>query len=448
MRQRAAVILAAGQGTRMKSPTPKVLHKVGGRTMLDRAVDAAEALGCARIVVVAGAHSPQVAETARKRLGDSAVAIQDPPLGTGHAVRAAEGALAGFDGDVIITFADCPLLDASAVAPLFALRDAGADVAVLGFEPVDAGAYGRLILSGDGELTRIVEAKEATPEELAVRASNSGVMAVDAKTLFSLLAEVGNDNAKGEYYLTDVVGLARGRGLSARVAFASEEAVMGVNSQVELAEAEGVFQRAFRRRLMVEGVTMVAPETVFLSWDTQIAGGVTVEPNVVFGPGVSVETGAVIRAFSHLEGATVRSGALVGPYARLRPGAEIGPEAHVGNFVEVKNGKLGAGAKANHLAYIGDGEVGAKANIGAGVIFCNYDGFDKHRTSVGEGAFVGSNSSLVAPVSVGAGAYVGSGSVVTKDVAPDALAFERSAQSEKPGWAERFRAAKRARRAK
>lgn len=446
MPARAAVILAAGQGTRMKSPVPKVLHKVAGRTLLDHAIDTAEALGCERIVVVVGAHSPAVGDHARRRLGGDATALQDPPLGTGHAVRAAEGALAGFDGDVIVTYADCPLFDAGAIAPLLALRDAGADLAVLGFEARDPGAYGRLVFDSDGALEAIVEAKEATPAQLAITACNSGVIAADAALLFSLLGEVRNDNAKGEYYLTDVVGLARARGLAARAAFAPEESTLGVNSQAELAEAERLYQRRLAARLMAGGATMPAPETVFLSWDTQIAGGATVDPFCVFGPGVTVEAGAVVRAFSHLEGATVRTGALVGPYARLRPGADVGPDAHIGNFVEVKNVRVGAGAKANHLAYLGDGEVGAKANIGAGTIFCNYDGFFKHRTVVGEGAFVGSNSSLVAPVEIGAGAYVGSGSVVTQDVPKDALALARPAQVEKPGWASRFRAAMQARK--
>jgi bifunctional UDP-N-acetylglucosamine pyrophosphorylase/glucosamine-1-phosphate N-acetyltransferase len=446
MTKRAAVILAAGQGTRMKSPLPKVLHPVGGRTMLDRAIDAAEALECEKIVVVVGAHSPSVGAHVEKRLGPGSTAVQDPPLGTGHAVRAAQAALADFDGDVIVTYADCPLTDAEAVAPLFALRAQGADVAVLGFEAADPGAYGRLVIA-HGELERIVEAKDADATELAITACNSGVLAAPANLLFDLLSRVTNNNAKGEYYLTDVVGLARAQRLSTRVAFASEEDVLGVNSQAELAEAELIFQRRTRRKMMAQGVSMTAPDTVWFSWDTEVEGGVRIEPNVVFGPKVRVETGALIRAFSHLEGAFVAAGAQVGPYARLRPGAEIGPDAHIGNFVEVKNVKVGAGAKANHLTYLGDGEVGPKANIGAGTIFCNYDGFEKNRTVVGEGAFVGSNTSLVAPVVVGHGAYVGSGSVITQDVNPDALAFERTTQVEKPGWAERFRAMKRGKKA-
>ncbi|MEO6339466.1 MAG: bifunctional UDP-N-acetylglucosamine diphosphorylase/glucosamine-1-phosphate N-acetyltransferase GlmU [Caulobacteraceae bacterium] len=440
MAARAAVILAAGQGTRMRSPTPKVLHKVGGRAMLDRAIDAAEGLGCELIVVVAGAHSPEVAEHARRRLGEGAVAIQDPPLGTGHAVRAAEGALAGFDGDVIVTYADTPLLDASAAAALFDAREAGAGLVVLGFEAADAGAYGRLVMDDAGGLLRIVEAKDAGHHELKLSACNSGVLAAPAKLLFELLALVGDDNAKKEFYLTDVVGLARDRRVAVRAVFTDEARVLGVNSQAELAIAEGYFQQARRAELMTAGVSMPAPETVMLSWDTKIAAGAVVEPYVVFAPGVTVEAGAQIRAFSHLEGAVVREGALVGPYARLRPGADIGAGAHIGNFVEVKAAQIGPGAKANHLAYLGDGSVGAGANIGAGTIFCNYDGSNKARTEVGEGAFIGSNSALVAPVRVGKGAYVGSGSVITEDVGEDALALARGRQVEKPGWAAAFRA--------
>lgn len=440
MTPRAAVILAAGQGTRMRSPLPKVLHEVGRRTLLDRAIDAVQAAGCARVVVVCGPHAPTVRAHVEARLSLDAVAVQDAPLGTAHAVRAAQPALAGFDGDVLVTTADAPLLDAAAVAPLFAAREAGADLAVLGFEAADPGAYGRLVLGADGSLERIVEAKDASPDELAVRACNSGVLAAPAPLLFSLLAEVGCDNAKGEYYLTDVVAIARARGLRVAAAVADEAKILGVNSQAELAAAEAVFQRGRRLELMADGVAMPAPDTVMLAWDTAVAHGCRIEPNVVFGEGVTVAAGAVIGAFSWLERARVGEGASVGPYARLRPGADVGARAHVGNFVELKNTILGEGAKANHLAYLGDGDVGAGANIGAGVIFCNYDGFAKHRTTVGEGAFVGSNSALVAPVSVGAGAYVGSGSVVTRDVAPDALALERSAQVETPGWAAALRA--------
>jgi bifunctional UDP-N-acetylglucosamine pyrophosphorylase/glucosamine-1-phosphate N-acetyltransferase len=444
MTARAAVILAAGQGTRMKSPTPKVLHAIAGRAILDHAIDAAEALGCERIVVVVGVHSPQVGDHVAAR-GLVSV-VQDPPLGTGHAVLAAKDALADFDGDVLVTYADVPLLTAESIAPLFELRGQGADVAVLGFHAADPAAYGRLIMGNGDELLRITEFKDASEAERQVTACNSGVLAASRESLFSLLADVKNDNAKGEYYLTDIVGLAKDRGLSTRAVFAPESAMLGVNSQAELAAAEAVWQARRRAELMAEGVTMPAPETVFLAWDTKIAGGAVIEPSVVFGRGVSVESGGVIRAFSHLEGAVVRAGAIVGPYARLRPGADIGEGAHIGNFVEVKKVRVGKGAKANHLSYLGDGSVGAGANIGAGTIFCNYDGFDKFETHIGEGAFVGSNSSLVAPVKIGDGAYTGSGSVITKDVPADALVLERNEQMEKPGWAARFRAMKAAKK--
>jgi bifunctional UDP-N-acetylglucosamine pyrophosphorylase/glucosamine-1-phosphate N-acetyltransferase len=441
---RAAIILAAGQGTRMKSPLPKVLHPVGQRAMLDHAIDAAEALGCERIVVVVGSHSPEVRAHVEKRLGEDSIAVQDPPLGTGHAVRAAEAVLGDFIGHVVVTYGDVPLLKAADIEPVFA--DAHEGVTVIGFEARDPGAYGRLILQGD-DLLAITEAKEASAEVLAVTACNSGVMAAPVGLLFDLLAEVKNDNAKGEYYLTDVVELARKRGAPIRAVFAAEDSVMGVNAQAELAQAEALFQSAQREHFLAAGVTMSAPDTVHFAWDTQVGAGTTIEPFVVFGPGAVVAEGARIRSFSHVEGAKVAAKAEVGPYARLRPGADLGEGVKIGNFVEVKNVRMDAGAKANHLAYLGDGHVGAKANIGAGTIFCNYDGFFKHRTTVGEGAFVGSNSSLVAPVTIGAGAMVGSGSVVTKDVAPGDLALGRAEQTTKPGWAARFMATMRAKKA-
>src|SRR6185437_6937334 len=343
-------------------------------------------------------------------------------------------------------FAD-GLLPASAIEPVFALRADGADVAFLAFDTQNPAAFGRMVMGRGDELERIVEAKDATPEELAITACCSGILAAPAGLLFDLLSQVGCDNAKGEYYLTSIAAIARDAGLSVRVAFASEDAFQGPNSQAELAEAEAAFQQRRRRALMDAGVTMTAPQTVFVSWDTQIAPGVVIEPNVVFAPGVSVETGAVIRAFSHLEGAVVRAGAIVGPFARLRPGADIGEDAQIGNFVEVKKVKVGKGAKANHLAYLGDGSIGAGANIGAGTIFCNYDGFDKYDTHIGEGAFIGSDTELVAPVTVGPGAYVGSGSVITKDVPADALAIARGRQVHKEGWAAEFRAMKLAEKA-
>lgn len=448
MTPRAAVIMAAGQGTRMKSPIPKVLHKVGGRAILDRVIDTVEAAGCERIVVVVGDHSPGVRALVEARLGKDAVAVQDPPLGTGHAVLAARDALAGFEGDLLVLNGDCPLLEPRDLEPLFRLRADGVALAMLAFEPADPLLYGRVLRGADGHVIRIVEPKEATPEELAVKICNAGMMAADAGRMFSWLSKVTNDNAKGEYYLTDIVRIAVAEEALVKASIAPESAVMGTDTPLQLSQAEAIFQQRRRAHFLAEGVAMLAPETVHFSWDTQIAAGTQIEQFVVFAPGVSIETGAVIRAFSHLEGAKVMAGALIGPYARLRPGAEIGEEAHIGNFVEVKKVKVGAGAKANHLSYLGDGTVGAKANIGAGTIFCNYDGFDKFETHIGEGAFVGSNSALVAPVRIGAGAYTGSGSVITRDVADDALALERSVQVEKEGWAARFRAAKLAKRAK
>ena len=447
MTARAAVILAAGQGTRMKSVTPKVLHKVGGRTLLDRVIDTVEQVGCERVVVVVGTHSPAVRELVERRLGAASVAVQDPPLGTGHAVMAAAAALEGFDGDVLVTNADCPLLQPADLEPLFAMRAEGVDLALLGFEPADALLYGRLIRGGAGQVLKIAEPKDATPEELAARSCYAGMLAAEKGALMGWLGRTGNNNAKGEYYLTEIVSLAVVDGLSVRAHIAPESAVMGCDTPMQLAAAEGVFQQRARAQALADGVALQAPETVHFAYDTQIAAGVTVEPFVVFAPGVTVETGALIRAFCHLEGATVRAGAIVGPYARLRPGADIGEDAHIGNFVEVKKVKLGKGAKANHLSYLGDGTVGAGANIGAGAIFCNYDGFDKYETHVGAGAFIGSDTALVAPVTVGAGAFTGSGSVITEDVPADALALARGQQVTKPGWAARFRDRKRAEKA-
>ena len=436
-RPRAAIILAAGHGSRMKSRTAKPLHAVGGRTMLDWSLALAKEAGAEKIVVVWGAHGPAVRDAAESAGAQSA--LQDPPQGTGDAVKQARAALEGFEGDVIVLYADTPLIRPATVARVFGALGAGAGVAVLGFEAADPGGYGRLIESSEGGLEAIVEAKDANPEQRAVRLCNSGVLAADAGLMFELLAEVTNDNAKGEYYLTDVVALARRRGLLATAVRGEEAEVLGVNSRADLAAAEAAFQNGKRSELMAAGVTLIAPHTVFISWDTDIGADVIVEPNVVFGPGVQVESGAVIRAFSHLEGCQVAGRCEVGPYARLRPGAVLETAAKVGNFVEVKKARLGEGAKANHLSYIGDGDVGAGANIGAGTIFCNYDGFFKNRTVVGEGAFIGSNTALVAPVTVGKGAMTGSGSVITRDVPEDALALARGEQAVKDGWAARFR---------
>jgi len=440
MTARAAVIMAAGHGTRMKSKVPKVLHKVGGRTLLDRIIDTVQAAGCERIHVVVGTI-PEVRDLVVKRLGEAAVVIQDPPKGTGHAVLCAHDALVDFDGDVLVVNADPPLLQAQDLEPLFTLRRSGAALAILGFEPVDPLLYGRIIRGADGHVIRVVEPSEASEAEKQVKLCNAGMYLAGRADLFRWLSRITDDNPKREYFLTGIIAEAVHEEALVRASVAPETAVMGADTPMQLSQAEAEFQKRRRAWFLAEGVAMTAPETVFFAWDTEIAAGATVEPYVVFAPGVRVETAAVIRAFSHLEGCVVREGALVGPYARLRPGADIGEDAHIGNFVEVKKVTVGRGAKANHLSYLGDGTIGAGANIGAGTIFCNYDGFFKYETHVGEGAFIGSNSALVAPVRVGAGAYTGSGSVITKDVPADALGLARPAQAEKPGWAARFREA-------
>jgi bifunctional UDP-N-acetylglucosamine pyrophosphorylase/glucosamine-1-phosphate N-acetyltransferase len=439
-RARAAIILAAGQGTRMKSSTNKVLHQVGGRALVDWALAATATLGCERTVTVVGAHAPEVGSHVEGRGGRSAV--QDPPRGTGHAVLAAKDAMAGFDGDVAVTFGDTPLTRAETIEKMFALRAEKGGIVVLGFEPADPSGYGRLVRGADGTIERIVEHKDASAEELKIGLCNSGVLVADARELFDFLAQVKNDNAKKEYYLTDVVGIARAAGTKTFYVVGDESEVLGVNSRVDLAAAESAFQARARRTAMESGVTLLDPATTYFSFDTRIEPDVVIEPNVFFAPGVSVARGARINAFSHLESCEVGDGARIGPFARLRPKAKIGAHAHIGNFVEVKNVDVGIGAKANHLAYLGDGRVGARANIGAGTIFCNYDGFDKNHTDVGEDAFIGSNSALVAPVKIGARANVAAGSVITKDVTDDALGIGRGRQEEKAGWAADFRAKK------
>ena len=446
MVDRAAVILAAGQGTRMKSALPKVMHPVGGQPMIDWSISLAEAAGCSSIIVVCGPTQTALQAHVAARLGAAAVAIQETPLGTGHAVRAAEEALATFDGTVAVMFGDNPLIPVSAVNALFDAVDHGAGVGVLGFDAAEPGSYGRLVTNADGALVQIVEAKDASDEQLAISFCNSGVTAARATDLFAWLARVTNQNAKGEYYLTDVVGLAVGDGRTCRAVACDEADTLGVNTRAQLASAEAAFQARMRADAMDAGVTLTAPETVFFSHDTVLSPDVVVEPHVVFGPGVRIQSPAHIRAFSHLEGATVGA-ADVGPFARLRPGTEIGDDCRVGNFVEVKNVAMGAGAKANHLSYLGDGEVGAGANIGAGTIFCNYDGVMKHRTIVGDNAFVGSNSALVAPVEIGSDAIVASGSVITENVPPGALALGRARQTVKLNRAAAFRARQKARKA-
>ncbi|WP_097063817.1 bifunctional UDP-N-acetylglucosamine diphosphorylase/glucosamine-1-phosphate N-acetyltransferase GlmU [Sphingomonas guangdongensis] len=443
----AAIILAAGQGTRMKSDLHKVLHPLAGRPMLLHLVASVAELSPAHTVAVVGARREQV-EAAVAPHGVT-IAHQAEQLGTGHAVAQARAALDGFDGDVLILYGDVPLVRAETMRAMIArlhADDAPASV-VLGFRPADPGAYGRIIADGDGRIAKMVEFKDASTEERAVMLCNSGLMAVRTADLWALLDRVTNDNAAGEYYLPDIVMLAAADGRSSAVVETAADEVAGVNSRAELAAVEARWQAARRTQAMADGATLLAPETVWFSWDTAVGRDVLIEQNVVFGPGVSVADGATVHAFSHLEGAKVAGGASIGPYARLRPGAAIGAGARVGNFVEIKNAVFGAGAKANHLSYIGDASVGAGANIGAGTITCNYDGFGKYRTQVGAGAFVGSNSALVAPVAIGDGAIVAAGSVITRDVPADALGVVRGVQEVKSGWAAQFRDRMRARKA-
>jgi bifunctional UDP-N-acetylglucosamine pyrophosphorylase/glucosamine-1-phosphate N-acetyltransferase len=438
----AAIVLAAGKGTRMKSDRPKVLHRLAGRPLIRYVLDAVARLAPARTIVVL---APGMEEVAQEAAGTQ-VAIQSAPLGTGHAALAAHPALDDLItedrlDDVLVVFGDTPLLATATLAAMLAERRRAPEAAivVLGMRPADPGAYGRLVCDKDGMLEAVIEAKDATESQRRIGLCNSGVMAIAARHLGTLLAAIGTDNAKGEYYLTDIVAIARARGLACRVVEAPLDELVGVNSRADLAAAEAIVQRRLRDAAMEGGATLIDPATIFLSADTVIGRDVTIGPFVNFGPGVAIEDGVEIRAFCDIAGARIAAGAIVGPFARLRPGAEIGPDAHIGNFVEVKQAVIGRGAKANHLSYIGDAEIGAGANIGAGTITCNYDGFTKTLTRIGEGAFIGSNTVLVAPVAVGAGAYIAAGSAITRDVADDALAIGRAPQIDKPGRAKLIR---------
>ncbi|SFR15063.1 bifunctional UDP-N-acetylglucosamine diphosphorylase/glucosamine-1-phosphate N-acetyltransferase GlmU [Poseidonocella sedimentorum] len=441
----ALIILAAGMGTRMQSDLPKVLHEVAQAPLLAHAIQAGAALEPERVVIVAGHGAEAVSAVAQEWDPRAQVVVQDEQLGTGHAVLQARAALDGFDGTAIVLYGDTPFIRSESLARMQEALTSHA-VAVLGFEAADPARYGRLVTEGDA-LLRIVEFKDASAAERAITFCNSGVVAARADLLFSLLDEVGNDNAAGEYYLTDVVALARARGLEAAAVRCDEAETLGVNTRAQLAEAEAAFQARARAEHMDNGVTLIAPETVFFAHDTVIGRDTVIEPNVVFGPDVTIENGVHLRAFSHLEGAHVSRGAVVGPYARLRPGAELAEDVKIGNFVEIKNALIDEGAKVNHLSYVGDAHVGAAANLGAGTITCNYDGVMKHRTEIGAGAFIGSNTMLVAPVRVGAEAMTGSGSVITEDVEDGALALARAKQVTKPGFARRLRDMLKARKA-
>jgi bifunctional UDP-N-acetylglucosamine pyrophosphorylase/glucosamine-1-phosphate N-acetyltransferase len=433
----AAIILAAGQGTRMKSARHKVLHPIAGKAMLLHLLDSLQSLAPARMVVVVGSAREQVETAVAAR--NVSVAVQSPQLGTGHAVLQAKDALSDFDGDILVLFGDAPLVTAATMRRLQAALGSDVAAVVLGFRPDDAGAYGRVIATA-GIITKMVEYKDATPAERAETLCNSGLMLVRAADLWPLLARIGNANAAGEYYLPDIIGLLIGDGRTARVIETDPDEVAGVNSRAELAALEARWQARRRIAAMADGVTLIDPGSVFFAHDTAVARDVTIEPFVVFGPGVNIASGTTIRAHSHIEGAVIGEDCDIGPFARLRPGTVLATGVKIGNFVETKKAAFAAGAKANHLSYIGDASIGAKANIGAGTITCNYDGYFKYKTVIGAGAFIGSNSALVAPVNIGDGAIVAAGSTITADVGANALALVRPEQQHKPGWAAAFRA--------
>jgi bifunctional UDP-N-acetylglucosamine pyrophosphorylase/glucosamine-1-phosphate N-acetyltransferase len=438
-RRFAVVILAAGQGTRMRSDTHKVLHPIASRPLLLHLLDRVDALGADKRVVVVGKGRDQVEQTLNGR--DVLIAHQTEQLGTGHAVQQAESALSGYDGPVLILYGDTPFVETDTLRRMLDRLDGdgGPGVVVLASSPVDPLKYGRIILGEGDRIAKMVEYKDATEEERAVRLCNSGMMAVRANDLFRWLGKVGNDNAAGEYYLPDIVNIAAAEGREAVVIEGDPYEAAGVNSRAELAHLELEWQRRRREQALDQGATLIDPESVWFAYDTKLGRDVTVEPHVVFGPGVQIADGATIHAFSHIEGATIGMKASIGPFARIRPGTRLADKTKVGNFVELKKADVGEGAKVNHLSYVGDASIGAKANIGAGTITCNYDGFGKYRTNIGEGAFIGSNTALVAPVTVGDGAIVGAGSVITRDVEPDSLALERNEQKGIAGWARRFR---------
>lgn len=443
-KKRAAIILAAGKSTRMKSTRSKVLHNVGGRPMLAWVKALADSAGVSKIVCVVGEANADV-RAAAENLGME-IAVQEPQLGTGHAVLAAKDNLKDFNGTVTILYADTPLIRPETAGRVFDALET-TDVAVLGFNAEDPGAYGRLITEGD-QLTAIVEAKEATPEQLAIKLCNSGVISASRKDMFSALERVTNDNVKGEYYLTDVIEILRGDGKKAAAIIGEESEVLGVNSRVDLALAEKAFQSAKRVEVLSKGVTLRDPESVIFAYDTSIENDVEIGANVVFGPGVKIRKNAVIHPFCHLEECEIGEGANIGPFARIRPGTILGSDTRIGNFVETKKAHIGKGSKVNHLSYIGDAEIGEDVNVGAGTITCNYDGYNKHKTIIEDGVFVGTHSSLVAPIKIGKGAFLGSGGVITKDVPADALALARAAQVNKEDWAKRYHTAQRKRKEK
>jgi bifunctional UDP-N-acetylglucosamine pyrophosphorylase/glucosamine-1-phosphate N-acetyltransferase len=432
------IVLAAGEGTRMRSSLPKVLHPVAGRSLLSHVLSAAPRGTGASLAVVVGPDHHAVADEAKRYRGDAETFVQRDRMGTAHAVLAARKTIARGADDLIIAFGDTPLISAATFERLREALKQGAALAVLGFRAADPTGYGRLLVEG-GRLTAIREQADANPSELAVTLCNAGVMAFDGHKALAIIEKIGNANSKGEYYLTDAVGIVRDLGLEAVVIETSENEVRGINTKAQLAEAEQVMQARLRKAALDAGVTLIAPETVYLAADTSFGKDVTIEPFVVIGPGVSIADGAVIHSFSHIVETSIGKKASVGPYARLRPGTSLGEGVRIGNFVETKAATIEAGAKVNHLSYVGDAQVGANANIGAGTITCNYDGISKNRTEIGASAFIGTNSSLVAPVRIGKGAYVGSGSVITRDVPDEAMAVERNQQTNREGGAKRYR---------
>ena len=438
-RRFAVIILAAGQGTRMRSDTHKVLHPIASQPLLLHLLDRVDALGAEKRVVVVGKGRDQVEKAIAGR--DVAIAVQAEQKGTGHAVQQAEQTLSGYEGPVIVLYGDTPFVETATLRRMLDRLDGdgGPGVVVLASSPDDPLKYGRIILGSGDHIARMVEYKDATEEERAVRLCNSGMMAVRSADLFRWLGKVSNDNAAGEYYLPDIVNVAASEGREAVVIEGDPYEAAGVNSRAELAHLELEWQRRRREQALEEGATLIDPESVWFAYDTKLGRDVTVEPHVVFGPGVQIADGSVIHAFSHIEGAIIGAKASIGPFARIRPGTRLADKTKLGNFVELKKAEIAEGAKVNHLSYVGDASVGARANIGAGTITCNYDGFGKYQTVIGEGAFIGSNTALVAPVVIGEGAIVGAGSVITRNVETDSLAIERNEQKGIAGWARRFR---------
>ncbi len=437
MTELLSIILAAGEGTRMKSALPKVLHPVGGLPVVSHVLRTVMAAG-SRVAVVVGPNHDAVEAAVARFSSDALVARQFDRLGTAHAVQQARVAFESANGNVLVLFADTPLVSAATVAEIVAKLDDGADMVVVGFRPANPTGYGRLLTEG-GRLRAIREHKDATEEERRIGLCNSGIMGFRSDTLRTVIDRIDNQNAKGEYYLTDAVELASGDGRRIDFIEAGADELVGVDNRIKLAEAEATFQAFKRREAMESGVTLRDPQSVWFSWDTELGRDVTIHPNVVFGPGVKIADNVEIRAFCDIEEAVIGAGATIGPFARIRGGAELGDDVHLGNFVEVKKSRIGAGTKAGHLSYLGDAEIGTKTNIGAGTITCNYDGVNKDRTVIGDNVFIGSHASLVAPVTIGDGAYTASGSVITDDVPAGALAFGRARQENKDGYAARVR---------